>query len=348
MSLTTNAYTFIQRLSQDTGLNKSVLAGWVMAETSGYNTTNGPNNWLNVGSFDSGFIAGGANVWDDPVSAADATASFMSGKVVHGKSSPVGPGSSSIRAILSTAGQGIGSQVAAIQDSDWAKSHYGYNLIADVEPFLKGRKITIGPGPSGGIVRPGGSGTSSATEMPVTATAGNSITSDYAALYSSSRQAPQDVSFGSDLLAPFKWFWSTASGEWKTFYKDVESVPDATSDAVDVFGETVKIMELLPWYVLRFCEFVTGMTFMGIGLYMTAKPSGRTGIQSGPARALRTVVGATVIGREAEKAGALLAGRREGRQEHYRLQGRREVRSKMSQSQAKQTQQAGQKRRDSN
>lgn len=131
-----DAQTFVNRLSRDTGLSTQVIAGWVMAETSGWDTTNGANNWLNVGSFDSGFAGGGANVWTDPTTAADATAAFITGKPVNGISPPLGGGDPTIQAIIRSAGASIEAQVQAIQNSNWAGSHYGYNLISDVRQFL--------------------------------------------------------------------------------------------------------------------------------------------------------------------------------------------------------------------
>lgn len=136
MPLSPAAHAFTTRLAAQTGLNPRVIAGWVMAETSGHNTTNGPNNWLNVGSFDSGFQGGGANVWQNPITAADATAAFLSGRPVNGIRPPLGGGAPSIRGILSTVGRGPIAQVQAIQNSGWASSHYNNSLMADVRPFL--------------------------------------------------------------------------------------------------------------------------------------------------------------------------------------------------------------------
>lgn len=136
MPLSPAAHAFTVRLASQTGLNPRVIAGWVMAETSGHDTTNGPNNWLNVGSFDSGFQGGGANVWQNPLSAADATAAFLKGAPVNGIRPPLGGGAPSVRSILSTVGKGIPTQVQAIQNSGWASSHYNGALMNDVRPFL--------------------------------------------------------------------------------------------------------------------------------------------------------------------------------------------------------------------
>lgn len=333
-----NAVTFAQRLSQDTGLSKAVILGWVNAETSGWDTTNGPNNWLNVGSFDSGFAGGGANVWADPISAADATASFMLGRPVHGKTSPVGPGSSSIQAIPQTRNQGIAAQIAAIQDSDWASSHYGYNLASSVQPFVKGKiQIITGPGPNGGIVRPGGDSGGGGTSF-----SGPTGDTQFTALEDSPRTAPtQYVDLSGDITAPFKWWWGQFSSSWdqtkKSFDQMISPVGSLVSagKTVDAAAtEVVNILEHFDSYVLRFTEFTTGMLFMLIGFYLAMQPGGSRG-SSFVSRAVEL----SPIG----KARALATGRREGRTEHYRLQGRRDERARL----AARTQAAGQKKRES-
>lgn len=139
--MSANQAAYAKQLQADTGLDASVIAGWMHAEqpTGSTAAPNGTNNWLNVGSFDDGFQGGGANVWDDPITAADATASWMMGHPVNGTDYQIpgaGYADASIRAILNTAGQSIDAQVSAIQSSHWASSHYGYNLISDVEQFI--------------------------------------------------------------------------------------------------------------------------------------------------------------------------------------------------------------------
>ena len=326
-TLTRNAATFAQRLSQDTGLSKAVIYGWVMAETSGWDTTNGPNNWLNVGSFDSGFVAGGANVWNDPITAADATASFMTGKPVHGQTSPVGPGSSSIQAILQTAGRSVSEQVAAIQDSNWASSHYGYNLASDVQPFVKSRIKIIGNGPNGGIVRPGGNGQPSSSSGG-TQSSNYAVDTAYTQLVDSSRTAPPSnfVSLSDTIAAPFKWWWSNFSSSWDNFTKSL-------SGPVDAIGEVGHILANFPMYMLRWAEFSSGMMFilLGVGLGLTTKGQRRS--------ALGAAIAASPIGRAGRIAKATTLGRREGEAEHYRLQAR-----KMGRSEAARLQSQGQKR----
>jgi hypothetical protein len=211
--LSTDAVTFTRRLAANTGLSPAVIAGWVMAETSGWNTTNGPNNWLNVGSFDSGFAGGGANVWQDPATAADATAAFMLGKTVNGVKPPLGGGAASIRQIPQTAGQSTQAQVEAIQSSDWASSHYGYNLMSDVAPFLR-----FGIQPSGGrptITRPGGdpaTGSSAAAGGAGSGPGGGSGAGGVLRAYKGLRDGPRTAPPGTK--NPFAWWWASFTGNW--------------------------------------------------------------------------------------------------------------------------------------
>jgi hypothetical protein len=213
--LTPNAATFVNRLAADTGLNPAVIAGQVIAETSGYNTTNGPNNWLNVGSFDSGFVDGGSNVWNDPITAADATASFITGKTVNGVNSPVGPASSSIQGILSTVGQSAQAQADAIQSSDWASSHYGGNLYSDVQPFLRyGAKVK-----ANAIVRPdqSGNGNDTTNDSPSSGSgsgsgSGSSVDTlfdNYETEVNTPRTMPQGFAPATSWKAPFQWWYAS-------------------------------------------------------------------------------------------------------------------------------------------
>lgn len=135
-AFTKSQQSFLQRLVADTGLAPSVVASWMANEQppGSASAPNGANNWLNVGSFDSGFVGGGANVWNAPTTAADATAAFLRGQSVNGVAPPLGGGSPSIRSILSTAGKSPEVQAQAIQNSNWAASHYGYSGIVDLLP----------------------------------------------------------------------------------------------------------------------------------------------------------------------------------------------------------------------
>lgn len=124
--LNSSQQTFAARLQADTGLDPTVIAGWLLSEepASSSNAPNGANNWLNIGSFDSGnWAGGGSNVWADPTVAADATASFIMGHSVNGVTAPM-HASAGIRAILNAAGASVAEQIAAIQHSGWATSGY--------------------------------------------------------------------------------------------------------------------------------------------------------------------------------------------------------------------------------
>ena len=112
---------FAAELAGKTGLNSSVVAAWVLAEEGGQSVApNGQNNWLNIGSTDSGFYGGSNSFWNSPVTAADFSAAWMRGTPEPG----FGAASPGIRAILTTAGQPPAAQIAAIQQSGWAKSGY--------------------------------------------------------------------------------------------------------------------------------------------------------------------------------------------------------------------------------
>jgi hypothetical protein len=124
--------TFASELAAKTGLDPTVVAGWVLSEepASSKQAPNGANNWLNIGSTDSGFYGASNPAWSDPLSAADFTAQWLAGTVAPG----FGAASSGIRAILHTAGQSISNQIAAIQHSGWASSGYP-NLPSVVAQF---------------------------------------------------------------------------------------------------------------------------------------------------------------------------------------------------------------------
>jgi hypothetical protein len=201
-------------------------------------------------------------------------------------------------------------------------------------------------GPNGGIVRPGGG-------SDTTSSGGTPLNEQYAQLLS--RGSTNTDPIGNDLLAPFKFWWGQESSAWNNFFNSITGPVDGVIDAADatvtVAQDTAKVLELLPWYALRFAEFTVGITMMSIGLYMSAKPG--TGAPSSPGRAVRTIVGMTPVGREMRIAGATRAGRREGQTEHYRLQARREARANeagktINKSEARKTQSQGQSRRGNN
>lgn len=126
--LNSNQQTFANQLAADTGLNPSVVAAWVISEepASSSQAPNGANNWLNIGSTDSGFFGADTQAWTNPITAANATAQWLAGA---DNISGYGAASSGIRAILSTAGAAPAVQVAAIQGSGWASGGYP-NLLS--------------------------------------------------------------------------------------------------------------------------------------------------------------------------------------------------------------------------
>lgn len=137
--LNTNQAQFASRLAADTGLDLYVVAAWVHAEepASSSQAPNGANNWLNIGATGSGNFGGTNQAWADPISAADATASWLHGNALQGYGAP----SSSIQAILSTAGKGAAAQIAAIQHSGWAAS--GYPSLPSLYSAISGDKSTL-------------------------------------------------------------------------------------------------------------------------------------------------------------------------------------------------------------
>lgn len=132
--LNADQQAFASELARRTGLDPTVIAAWVASEepASSTHAPNGANNWLNIGSVDSGNWQGGADpVWGTPQSGADATAAWLRGSSVYG----IGTASSGIRAIMRTVGQSAAAQVHAIQSSGWASSGYPHlgQLVAELD-----------------------------------------------------------------------------------------------------------------------------------------------------------------------------------------------------------------------
>lgn len=131
--LNRNQQVFGSIVSQNTGLDPNVVAAWIHSEepASSSSAPNGANNWLNIGSTDSGYIGGSNSFWNDPQSAGAFTAQWIQGKPEPG----YGTASAGIQAIMSTAGQSPQAQIAAIQGSGWASSGYP-NLPAVYQAVL--------------------------------------------------------------------------------------------------------------------------------------------------------------------------------------------------------------------
>ncbi|HEY4279927.1 MAG TPA: hypothetical protein VGM91_17005 [Conexibacter sp.] len=124
-SLTAGQQAFVTQLAAQTGLNPQVVAAWALSEESSgaAATREGAHNndWLNIGYTDSGTFGAGASVWNDPISAANATAGWLKGQdTIDG----YGTASAGVQSILQTAGQSPEAQVAALQRSGWASSGY--------------------------------------------------------------------------------------------------------------------------------------------------------------------------------------------------------------------------------
>lgn len=184
-------------------------------------------------------------------------------------------------------------------------------------------------GPNGGMVRPGGDSKKS----------GSNISSAYQQLVTTSRKE-QGSPIDNTLLAPFKWWWGQESSNWSAFFNgvsgDVDTVVDAGQATVTAAQDTVRILEALPWYMLRASEFLTGITLMGVGLYLAGRPSNRSG------NVVSSMIAATPLGRASRINRARRAGRREGVEEYHRNEARRSSKA----SEAARIQKQGQAKRE--
>lgn len=121
--ITGNKGTFVQELAKLTGLNLNVVEAWANHE-QGSSTVEGGNNWLNV---ETGGPGGGSGP-DSPTAkyverlsprqAAAYTAEWLR---------------KNIPSITASAGKTVAEQVAAIENSGYAESHYGH---ASADEFL--------------------------------------------------------------------------------------------------------------------------------------------------------------------------------------------------------------------
>jgi len=206
-----------------------------------------------------------------------------------------------------------------------------------------------------GITRPGGAGAATATSYPVPSSQG--ITQIYSQLLGATGSASSDPTYVDDstiggrasgvldaILSPLKW----ALGQEKEGYNELHNLINGPAKAADdvshVAEDGWKILESLPWYTLRFSEFTSGIVMMVFGIYLSMKNRS----SGGPARAARTVLSYTPAGRAVEARKFTRIGTREGRQEHYRLQGRRSERTRLSSQQAEKIQSAGKASRNTN
>ena len=123
--LTSSQQQFAARLGADTGLDPGVVDAWVLAEeSSGAATARqsaNNNDWLNIGYTDSATYGASDSVWGDPVTAADATAGWLSGKnTIPGTERRAAECRRSCRRLV----RRRRAQISAIQSSGWASSGY--------------------------------------------------------------------------------------------------------------------------------------------------------------------------------------------------------------------------------
>ena len=139
-TLTPGQTTFIRELSARTGLAPALVAGWVYNEQNGpaaqYYQNRGYNNWLNIGNTDTLVAQGGSNQqssWNDPQTAADATAAWLTGKSNAGGYGYAAP---AIQAFARGAQSGdpLPTQIYNLQHSGWASGGYP-NLPSIVSSF---------------------------------------------------------------------------------------------------------------------------------------------------------------------------------------------------------------------
>lgn len=154
--LTSDQELFGARLVADTGLDPQVVAAWMYAEENGSaaqdRQASDNNDWLNIGFTGPATFGGGDSIWSSPITAADATAGWMAGRATVPGYDPTKD--ESILAILGTAGQPPLAQLSAIEKSDWASSHYNFDLV-NVYLLLTGVKL---PSVAGGTLTATGSG----------------------------------------------------------------------------------------------------------------------------------------------------------------------------------------------
>jgi cell wall-associated NlpC family hydrolase len=151
LQLTSGQRAFVNRLSQDTGLNPALLSGWVYNEQNGSAAQNyqnrGYNNWLNVGNTDAVVASGGSNqqpAWSNPKTAADATAAWMEGKTTLGG---YGYASQGIQNFVHNAERGapLAQQISDLQHSGWASG--GYPALPGLVNAFKNGGATGGSNP---------------------------------------------------------------------------------------------------------------------------------------------------------------------------------------------------------
>lgn len=169
---------FAATLAARTGLDYLVIAAWCLAEESSSaaasRESEGNNNWLNIGYFDSGAGAIAFNsAFKSPITGANQTDAFLRGTW--------GGAVQGIRDILNTVHQGPEQQMAAIASSGWATSTYDHGatlrtLYKQLQGVTPGAPVT--PGAAGTTAGSPASGASGSPFPTKTFTRGSTTNPD--------------------------------------------------------------------------------------------------------------------------------------------------------------------------
>ncbi len=230
---TVGQVTFIEQLAKNTGLDAGVIAAWVYLEENGSAALSrqsaGNHDWLNVGYTDSGPLGTQNPVWNNPSSAANATANWIKGTW---NDPGFGNAAASIQGILATAGQGPQQQIAAIQGSHWASSGYpNFSAVYnELDPSLK-RALGAGVG-KGGAAGAGGSGT---------VVDGNASTT-YAFQIGGTTNPTEDIWTGINRLAQEVNWYLFSNGEILYFMDGPEMISQAPAMTLDRLANADQII----------------------------------------------------------------------------------------------------------
>ena len=124
LALSSTQADFAGELAKQTGLNPLVIAAWIRQEepAQAENTDpagHGAYNFLNVGATDTGNFGTSGSEWNNPYTAAQATARWLTGQ-------PAGPGyaggSAGVQTIIPSKSGGPLAEIKAIQGSGFASS----------------------------------------------------------------------------------------------------------------------------------------------------------------------------------------------------------------------------------
>lgn len=217
-----------------TNANVNSMIGWFHNEGGG-----GANNPMNTTLGSTPGVVGsfgvGVKDYDSPADGVTATASTLLG------------GYPAIVAQLKT-GQGLAntSGDVASELSTWSSG--GYSSITPITASGSIPKTSIGPGPNGGIVRPGGDSSSDSGSSSSVAV-GSLLDSYQSSLEQPTQSGTDYVSLSSTLFG------------WIPGYSQVSS---AVTDVSSFLSFIAWIFS--PLTLLRAVEFLTGIAIMGFGL----------------------------------------------------------------------------------